>query len=388
MSRRILYIGGDAPTRDRVRELLEASGFAVEDGAGAPLDAARRGAEPPDLVLVDRLPRDADGSALLGRLKGDRALARVPLVALGTMGAEQAARAGYDGFIALPLDGATFPQEVNAQIARQRGPAEEAAALARERLLERDRRGAVFIHDLAHQLSTPLTPLAGYVKILQSERLGPLSPQQRKVVEGMAGSVGRLTRVLDNLSDFASLQAGPGAISPAPVEPDALADEVVNELRGAVRDARLHVVVRPSSGGPLLADRKKLRQALANVVQNAVKFSPHGGEVLVEVTRDERMLRFAVFDQGPGVAAADLERIFEPFGRPDRPGEARAPGSGLGLPVARRIAEAHGGRALVESPPLTQPSLGGHQYTGSKFVLEIPVSPVPAVAAGAREATP
>jgi signal transduction histidine kinase len=370
MSRRILYVGGDAQRRELVRRLLEGSGFAME---GVLANEGGMPAALPDLVVVDGQAPGGPDAEQFARLRRNGWLAGVPLVALGSSEGDvgDALLAGCEGFIALPIDEKRFVEEVKAHL---RGEPEWRSAewLARKRLAERDRKGSAFIHDLAHQLSTPLTPLAGYVKILQSERLGPLLPQQRKVVEAMAGSISRLTRVLDNLSDFASLQAGPGAISPVLVDPDALAEEVVSELRGAVRDARLHLVVRPSSGGPVMADRKKLRQALANLIQNAVKFSPHGGEVLVEVTRDGATLRFAVLDQGPGVAAADLDRIFEPFGRPDRPGEARVPGSGLGLPVARRIAEAHGGRVLVESPPLRQPSIGGHQYTGAKFVLEIP----------------
>ena len=76
------------------------------------------------------------------------------------------------------------------------------------------------------------------------------------------------------------------------VEPDRLADDVVDELKGAIREARLHVTVIHAGGAPVLADPRKLRQALANLVQNAVKFSPHGGEVLVEVTREPGRLRF------------------------------------------------------------------------------------------------
>jgi signal transduction histidine kinase len=235
------------------------------------------------------------------------------------------------------------------------------------------------MRDLAHELSTPLTPLAGYLKILLSERLGPLSPQQRKVADGMASAVTKLTRIADNLSDFASLQAGPAAITLSPVDPDVLAGEVANEMKAAARDARLHLAVRPSRGGLVLADPHKLRQALANVVHNAVKFSPHGGEVLIEVSRGGGMLRFAVYDQGRGVPGGVPDRIFQPFRHADRTDEARLPGSGLGLPVTRRIAEAHGGRIVVESPPHTQPGTGGHQYTGSKFVIEIPVDASAAV---------
>ncbi len=254
--------------------------------------------------------------------------------------------------------------------------------------VERDRRRSGFMKDLAHELATPLTPLAGYLKLLQGGRLGPLSPAQRKAVDAMSGAVARLTRMVDNLADFASLAPGEAALSTAPLDPDALAEDVAAELQPYVKDARLHLEIRRAGGGPVLADPKKLRQALANVLQNAVKYSPHGGEVLLEVTRDGGRLRFAVYDQGPGLSAAEVDRIFEPFQHPYRPEESHRPGSGLGLPVARRIAEAHGGGVTVESPPRAQPS-GGRQFTGSKFIIDVALrAGAPAVAPAAPAAIP
>jgi signal transduction histidine kinase len=138
------------------------------------------------------------------------------------------------------------------------------------------------------------------------------------------------------------------------------------------------VVVAKGGGGPVQADPRKLRQALANLVSNAVKFSPHGGEVLVEVAREGGRLRFAVYDQGPGVPEQDVAGLFEPFNHARRHGrdELRHPGSGLGLPVARRIAEAHGGRVWLESPPRTQPAVaGGRHFTGVRVTLEVPATP-------------
>jgi signal transduction histidine kinase len=94
------------------------------------------------------------------------------------------------------------------------------------------------------------------------------------------------------------------------------------------------------------------------------------------VAREGDRLRFSVFDQGPGIRAGEAERIFEPLYHAAARGEdARAPGTGLGLPVARRIAQAHGGRVFVESPPRTQPASSPRHFTGSKFVLEIPLRP-------------
>jgi len=239
---------------------------------------------------------------------------------------------------------------------------------------------AAFMRDLAHEVSTPLTPLAGYLKILQGEKLGPLSAQQRRVVETMSVCVARLTRIVENLGDFASLGSERAPLSTEPVEPDALAEKVIEDLRPFIKDARLNVVLVRSGAGRVLADPRKLRQALTNVVGNAVKFSPHGAEVLVQVTLEGGRLRYAIYDQGPGVQEGEVAAIFEPFhhARVRAKEEARHhPGSGLGLPVARRIAEAHGGRVWLESPPRSQPGVGSHHFAGCRFTIEVPAPPAP-----------
>lgn len=233
---------------------------------------------------------------------------------------------------------------------------------------------ATFVRDLVHELSTPITPLAGYLRILLSEKLGPLSAQQKKVLESMVGSVARLSRIIENLSDFANLQTSAAVLRLESVDPDAIVEELITELRQAIRDGQVHVNVSRSGGGAIVADGKKLKQAIANVVVNAVKFSPHGGEILVEVVREPDVLRVSVYDQGPGVPTAEHDAIFEPFHHAATRGadDARVPGSGLGLPVARRIVEAHGGRIWVESPPRAQPGAVTRLYSGAKFVLEVP----------------
>jgi len=243
------------------------------------------------------------------------------------------------------------------------------------RLAEADRLRSAFVQNVAHELSNPLTPIVGYLKILQSEKLGACTPQQRKVLESVAAAVTRLRRVVENLSDFANLQVGTVALGAAPVDADALVTDVVDELRTAIKEAHLHVQVAPSRGAPIVADERKLRLAISNLVGNAVKFSSHGGEVLVAVSRAPDTLRVEVWDQGPGIPADEQAHVFEPLfhaRRANRATEARRPGSGLGLPVARRIAEAHGGRVLLESPPSVQPAGATHHFPGTRVVLEIP----------------
>jgi len=399
MPQRILCIESDPTFRARVRRALEAEGYAVDEAASGLAGIHRALTLPPDLVLADVHLPDIDGVEIATRLKQERSLANVPFLALGEAQSEHdvALAGGADAFLAKPIDDARLTAEIRAVLAGQRERLPEAgeraglralsAAMAghlehaledargwEDRCEEHDRLGRIFIGNLAHELRTALTPISGYLKILSSDKLGPLSAQQQRILESIQGATGRLTRVVENLSDFASLQASDAALFPAEVDPDALAEEVVADLRPAIREARLHVAVQKAGGGLVTADPKKLRQALANVVGNAVKFSPHGGEVLVEVQRDAGTLRFAISDQGPGIPPHEQKHLFEPFfhaaGKDDR---AKHPGSGLGLPVARRILEAHGGTISIESPPRAQSDGVRRHFTGSKFVIEIPL---------------
>lgn len=408
MPHRVLCIEGDEATRSRVKALLEAEGFAVDTTESGLEGIARALTLPPDLVLADVHLPDIEGYELTARLKRERVLERVPFVAVGTSREEHdtALAAGADGFIERGFDD-HLGDDVRAFLAGKRERLSEAGereqlkvlsgtmaarletAVAGERrasarLVEVDRLKSAFMHNLAHELATPLTPLAGYLKILASGKLGALSPEHQRIATAMQQALTKLVRVVDNLSDFASLEAGQAPLLPGEVDPDALVDDVVAELRPAIKEARLNVTVQHGGGGAVGADPRKLRRALGNIVSNAVKFSPHGAEVLVAVTRDPGRVRFAVYDQGPGIPAGEAEHIFEPLHHAGTRGseDARLPGSGLGLPVARRIAEAHGGRIIVESPPRTQPPNVPRHFTGSKFVLEIPVRPVDRPSAG------
>jgi signal transduction histidine kinase len=400
MPRRVLCIEADPSSRERLRELLSREGFTV-DLAGSGLEGiARALTAPPDLVLADVQEPDLEGAELAARLKREPLTAAVPFVALGDSPDERefALAAGADGFVdrgheaevaaevRAVLEGKREKLDADGERTRLRALSgsmaarlESAVAGARDatlRVEELARLRKAFIHNLSHELSTPLTPLAGYLRILSSGKLGPLSPQQRRIVDAMMQSVARLSRVVDNLSDFASLEGGQVPLREDGVEPDQLVDDVVAELSGPIREARLHLTVLHGGGGPIAADPRKLRQAVANLVGNAVKFSPHGGEVLVEVGREGDRLRFTVYDQGPGVGPEESDRIFEPLYHAAARGEAaRLPGSGLGLPVARRVAEAHGGRVWVESPPRTQPAAIPSHFGGAKFTLEIPARP-------------
>ncbi|MGC4113538.1 MAG: HAMP domain-containing sensor histidine kinase [Myxococcales bacterium] len=222
-----------------------------------------------------------------------------------------------------------------------------------------------------------MTPLAGYLKILQSEKLGPLNDRQKKILESMLQSADRLAHTIDNLSDFAVLETGNYRVKAEAIDAVALANKVIEEAQATTAKPKR---VKLSFHGPttpvtLQVDPSRLQQALHNLVDNAIKYSPHGGDVLVELIALDGWLQLGIYDQGSGVPPEDQLKIFEPFHHAK--GARHVATVGLGLPVARKIAEAHGGKLRVESPPKVQPESERH-FSGSKFVLELPLTAPPA----------
>jgi signal transduction histidine kinase len=190
----------------------------------------------------------------------------------------------------------------------------------------------------------------------------------------MVQSTDRLARTIDNLADFAVLDSRTYPIRAEPVELVKMSEHLIEEAQLAIaKPKHVHIsLMSPSEPVTIHADPARLSQALGNLIENAVKFSPHGGEVLVEVRQTDGTVQVAIYDQGEGVAPEDQTMIFEPFHHVK--GARHVATSGLGLPVARKIAEAHGGKLTVESPPKVQPDID-RAFTGAKFVLDLPAMP-------------
>jgi signal transduction histidine kinase len=231
---------------------------------------------------------------------------------------------------------------------------------------------SAFLHSVAYELSTPLTPIVGYLQLLLSGKLGPLTEQQTRVLEAMGQSSERLARIIENLVDLADLEAGSNELQRKELDPAALLNRCIDEVRSPCRSKRVEVERIFGPVAPTIGDEEKLRQAFHNLMENALKFSPHGGVVLVELKQSgPRELEIALYDQGCGMDGSQLETLSRPFSHATAALAARRPGAGLGLPVARRIIEAHGGELRAESPPDTQP-LALHHFSGTRVWLTLP----------------
>jgi signal transduction histidine kinase len=393
----ILHIEDEPQTRELVRAFLSRAGHHVIEAPDGQSGFERALREKPDLILLDIKLPGMDGYETATLIRSHQELDRVPIVVLSAAPDRALALSlGCDGVIEKPLTAATFPEQVREFLEgkreKLRGPEarrhlrEYSGALverlestvrelsrAAERMRELDTKKTEFMQNLSHELATPLTPLAGYLDILRGGKLGPLSEGQRRVVDTMQQSVERLSRTIDNLVDFVALETGGYRVTRVPFDARAVAQSVVDDLYAKTRAKRLHVELLAGGAAPSVGDERKIRQALANLLDNAVKFSTHGGEVLVWVDTQPGWTRVAVYDQGHGIAADLAAKVFEPFFHATRRvGEERAPGTGLGLPVAKQIIEAHGGRIWIESPPKTLPEGARHHYAGTKVAFEIP----------------
>ncbi|HEX5245906.1 MAG TPA: HAMP domain-containing sensor histidine kinase [Gaiellaceae bacterium] len=230
-------------------------------------------------------------------------------------------------------------------------------------LVEADRLKDEFIALVSHDLRTPLTSIIGYVELaLDDAGEAPLDAERRRYIEVVARSSDRLLRLVDDLLLAARLQSGRFVLNFDETDLESVAAEALDEMHA--RAERKGVSVFLASDGPVRVecDRRRVLQLLDNLVSNAVKFTPEGGRVEVRVERTLDGAAVEILDTGVGIGTGEEERIFDRFYRSPSAVSDQVPGTGLGLFIARAIADRHGGTIAVRRRD------GG----GSIFRLELP----------------
>jgi two-component system, NtrC family, sensor histidine kinase GlrK len=236
----------------------------------------------------------------------------------------------------------------------------------RRRLAELEAEKNRFLRHLSHELKTPLTAVREGAELLHDGIGGPLSDPQRRVVTIMRDNSIKLQRLIEDLLDYQRALHAAAALEVKPVDLEALLTDSVKPHELAAQAKGLRLVI-DSQSATVQADREKLRSVVDNLVGNAVKFTPPGGNVsvLARASGDEALID--VIDSGPGVPAEERESIFDSFFRGRAKASSRVEGSGLGLAIAREFVEAHGGRISV---------VGGG--SGAHFRVALPRYPLAA----------
>jgi signal transduction histidine kinase len=219
---------------------------------------------------------------------------------------------------------------------------------------------ADFVSLVSHELRSPMAAVIGAARTLQG-RWRELSPEHRDAFLALIGDeTSRLAELISDVLDTSRIDAGTFTFSFDDVDVGGLVEEVVGAA--AVGQDEVRVTAEVSGSLPRLrADRKRLRQVLQNLVENAIKYSNAGGEVRVRASTANGAMRVDVSDDGPGIPFGEERVIFEKFGRAS--GSRTKPGTGLGLFISRSIAEAHGGSLELDPLPTR----------GATFVLELPI---------------
>lgn len=215
-----------------------------------------------------------------------------------------------------------------------------------------------FINMAAHELSTPLTPIKlGMAKLKRMD----LPDNGKEIVTIFGRNIDRLTALLRDVLDSARLQSPGLATARMPLDLGTLVDESMHDMAAVFQEAGVGLARAGPPSAPVLGDGMRLRQLLHNLLDNALKYTPRGGKVVVEIRATRNSWAIAVKDSGEGIAHADTGRLFQPFARV---GDTSShPGTGLGLYICRAIAEKHGGTLEVQSQGTG---------SGSTFTLTLP----------------
>ena len=237
---------------------------------------------------------------------------------------------------------------------------------ANERLRELDKLKSDFVSTVSHELRTPMTSIKGYVDNILDGLTGALTERQSYYLTRVKSNVERLTRMINELLDLSRIEAGKVELYVGNVRLRELITDIVEGFQAMAQEKG--VVLRthqPDELPAIRGDRDKLHQVLTNLIQNAIKFTPPGGEVQVESQMwDDGYLRIGVMDTGCGIPSNELEKVFEKFYRGESD-SANDPRWGLGLNIARSLIKLHGGQIWAESTP----------GQGSRFYFTVPIEP-------------
>ena len=218
-----------------------------------------------------------------------------------------------------------------------------------------------FLAAMSHDFRSPLTVVRGAVELLLGERPGALTAGQRELAESAERNVLRLEEFTEDLLEMARLEQGAVALEPEDLDVRMLLTEIVADHQILAKQRRQWFALdAPADAMKVSADRGRLRQALSNLVGNAIKYAPTGTPINVRADRQNGSFRIAVSDHGPGIPPEERGHMFEKFFRGR--GVGSTPGAGLGLSIARSLVVLHGGTLDYEDTP------GG----GSTFVVRLP----------------
>ena len=223
-----------------------------------------------------------------------------------------------------------------------------------------------FLANMSHELRTPLNAIIGFSQVLREGMVGDVNEKQREYLDDILSSGQHLLSLINDVLDLSKVEAGQVELQVAPFSLQDALERGVSMVREQATTEGVQVTLHKNGSLDVVSgDERRMSQVIFNLLSNAVKFTPTGGQVDVSAKRINGEMRVSVADSGPGIAAEDLDRIFEEFQQTEA-GARQLEGTGLGLALSKRFVEMHGGRIWCES------EVG----KGSTFEFTLPLRPV------------
>lgn len=217
--------------------------------------------------------------------------------------------------------------------------------------IEAEERISNFYSIVSHELRTPIAKMKSALAIVNDGEAGPVPESVLKFVGIATRAAESLWRLLENILDFKKLESGAFRLLLQKLNLSQLVESAVAEFQPVGASASLSIKYESPAKPTVNADGQRIVQVLDNLLNNAVRFSPAGAEILVRLTLRDEWARVEIIDQGPGIAQADIVRLFDKFQQLDSPDQRTRGGTGLGLAVCKALIEAHGGNIGVVSEP-------------------------------------
>ncbi|PTX99067.1 hybrid sensor histidine kinase/response regulator [Opitutus sp. ER46] len=359
----ILVVDDTAANLHLLASMLKARGYRVRPVSSGEMALRAVEVQTPDLILLDITMPGMNGYEVCSRLKADPRWRDIPVLFISALsGTEDKIRsfqAGGIDYVGKPFQFEEVDARVRTHLELRRHQRELQESYARLKVTEELRDSLT--HMIAHDMRSPLLALQMSMELLREMIPNP-APDAAQMMTTASRSVSQLIEMVSQMLDVSRMQAGTMELDRQPTELVSLTSDVLETLRPLSPERRIELSAPPKAYAT--CDASIIRRVLANLVANALKFTPAPGIVQVGIDLEPALVRVRVRDTGPGIAPEHHQRIFQKFGRVGT-GNARLPGTGLGLTFSKMAVEAHGGQIGLTSV------LG----QGSTFWITLPTTP-------------
>ena len=369
---RILVVDDNPATLYATSRVLRNAGFDIVQ-ADTGTDAVRIATtEPIDVIVLDINLPDIDGYQVCREVRAVPASSGVRVVHLSASFVDDTHRvvgfeAGADGFLTHPVEPTVLVATIKALLRTRAVELQLEELLNRERSVREEAERAnrakdEFLATLSHELRSPLNAIVGWAEVA---RLQAKSDDVQHALRIIVRNARFQTQLISDLLDVSAITLGKLELSKEPIDLRDVITVTVDSMRAIADDAGVTITLDMQDNiGPLDADPVRLQQVFSNLLGNAIKFSPKGGDVLLSVRRDGRSAVVRVVDQGRGIDPAILPLLFDRFWQEDTTSRRTQGGLGLGLAIVKHVAQMHGGTVSAESAGIGK---------GAQFTLTLPL---------------